>query len=92
MLLLPVNIPLIIVFAVLNSCFLLLDFQCVHRDIAARNVLIGVDFLVKVADFGLARDIYKDELYIKSTSGLLPVKWMAPESLFDKIYTSQSDV
>ncbi|XP_065058967.1 vascular endothelial growth factor receptor 2-like [Rhopilema esculentum] len=66
--------------------------KCVHRDIAARNVLIGVDFLVKVADFGLARDIYKDELYIKSTSGLLPVKWMAPESLFDKIYTSQSDV
>ena len=47
---------------------------------------------MKIADFGLARDIYKDEFYMKSTSGLLPVKWMAPESLFDKIYTSQSDV
>lgn len=73
-----------------------LDFlaskRCVHRDVAARNVLIGVDYIVKVADFGLARDIYKDEFYMKSTSGLLPVKWMALESLFDKIYTSQSDV
>ena len=59
---------------------------------AARNVLVGVDYIIKIADFGLARDIYKDEFYMKSTSGLLPVKWMAPESLFDKIYPSQSDV
>ena len=47
---------------------------------------------MKVADFGLARDIYKNEFYMKETTGLLPVKWMAPESLFDKIYTSSSDV
>ncbi len=59
---------------------------------AARNVLVGVDYIVKIADFGLARDIYKDDCYMKQTSGLLPVKWMAPESLFDKLYTSQSDV
>lgn len=80
---------IIMTLSLLHWFFLL---QCVHRDVAARNVLVGVDYIVKVADFGLARDIYKDELYMKSTSGLLPVKWMAPESLFDKIYTSQSDV
>ena len=47
---------------------------------------------MKVADFGLARDIYKNEVYMKDSQGLVPVKWMAPESLFDKIYTSSSDV
>lgn len=43
-------------------------FQCVHRDLAARNVLVGEDYVLKVADFGLARDIYKEEHYVKTTS------------------------
>ena len=46
----------------------MLYFQCVHRDLAARNVLVGEDYVLKVADFGLARDIYKDEHYVKTTS------------------------
>ena len=63
-----------------------------HRDLAARNVLVGEDYVMKIADFGLARDIYKDEFYLKQTTSLLPVKWMSPESLFDQVYTSSSDV
>ena len=47
---------------------------------------------MKISDFGLARDIYKDDVYVKTSSGLLPVKWMAIESLFDRVYTHQSDV
>ncbi|XP_032242159.2 fibroblast growth factor receptor 4 [Nematostella vectensis] len=66
--------------------------KCVHRDLAARNVLVGPDYVMKVSDFGLARDIYQDDLYVKNTSGLLPVKWMALESLFDRVYTEKSDV
>ncbi|XP_022807789.1 vascular endothelial growth factor receptor 2-like [Stylophora pistillata] len=66
--------------------------KCVHRDLAARNILVGEDFVMKIADFGLARDIYKDDLYVKKTQGLLPVKWMAPESLFDRVYTEKTDV
>lgn len=66
--------------------------QCVHRDLAARNVLIGEDYVMKIADFGLARDIYKTDIYVKETTGLLPVKWMAPESLFDRVYTQKTDV
>ncbi|KAL9972286.1 hypothetical protein ACROYT_G018569 [Oculina patagonica] len=66
--------------------------KCVHRDLAARNILVGDNYVMKIADFGLARDIYKDDLYVKKTQGLLPVKWMAPESLFDKVYTEKTDI
>ena len=59
---------------------------------AARNVLVGADYVIKIADFGLARDIYKSELYVKTNSGVLPVKWMAIESLFLREYSEKSDV
>lgn len=44
------------------------SFQCVHRDLAARNVLVGEGYMMKIADFGLARDIYKDDRYVKLSS------------------------
>ncbi|XP_072005371.1 fibroblast growth factor receptor 1 isoform X5 [Engystomops pustulosus] len=66
--------------------------KCIHRDLAARNVLVTDDNVMKIADFGLARDIHHIDYYKKTTNGRLPVKWMAPEALFDRIYTQQSDV
>ena len=42
-------------------------FQCVHRDLASRNVLIGNGLVAKVADFGMARDVSTDGHYIKAT-------------------------
>ncbi|NWW71457.1 FGFR1 factor, partial [Climacteris rufus] len=66
--------------------------KCIHRDLAARNVLVTEDNVMKIADFGLARDIHHIDYYKKTTNGRLPVKWMAPEALFDRIYTHQSDV
>ncbi|XP_072227933.1 fibroblast growth factor receptor 1b [Leuresthes tenuis] len=66
--------------------------KCIHRDVAARNVLVTEDNVMKIADFGLARDIHHIDYYKKTTNGRLPVKWMAPEALFDRIYTHQSDV
>ncbi len=63
---------------------------------AARNVLVSKDhnqdYVIKIADFGMARDVYKEGIYAKATIGVLPLKWTAPESLLDSIYTSQSDV
>ncbi|XP_051269245.1 fibroblast growth factor receptor 1b isoform X1 [Dicentrarchus labrax] len=66
--------------------------KCIHRDLAARNVLVTEDNVMKIADFGLARDIHHIDYYKKTTNGRLPVKWMAPEALFDRVYTHQSDV
>ncbi|KAM4676467.1 macrophage colony-stimulating factor 1 receptor [Discoglossus pictus] len=66
--------------------------SCIHRDVAARNVLITHGRTAKICDFGLARDIENDSNYVVKGNARLPVKWMAPESIFDCIYTVQSDV
>jgi insulin receptor len=64
----------------------------VHRDLAARNCMLTENITVKIGDFGMARDIYETDYYRKGNKGLLPVRWMAPESLADGIFTNQSDV
>lgn len=66
--------------------------QCIHRDLAARNVLVAEDYVLKIADFGLTRNVRNIDYYRKTGDGRLPVKWMAPEALFDRKYTSKSDV
>ncbi|XP_062838473.1 hepatocyte growth factor receptor isoform X2 [Anolis carolinensis] len=66
----------------------------VHRDLAARNCMLDEKFTVKVADFGLARDVYDKEYYSvhNKTGAKLPVKWMALESLQTQKFTTKSDV
>uniref|UniRef100_A0A1L8DJW7 Tyrosine-protein kinase receptor n=1 Tax=Nyssomyia neivai TaxID=330878 RepID=A0A1L8DJW7_9DIPT len=64
----------------------------VHRDLAARNCMVAEDMTVKIGDFGMTRDIYETDYYRKGTKGLLPVRWMSPESLKDGVFTSSSDV
>lgn len=64
----------------------------IHRDLAARNILVGEDKICKVADFGFARDVANNRIYERKSDGRLPIRWMAPESLFDNIFTTKSDV
>lgn len=64
----------------------------VHRDLAARNCMLAADLTVKIGDFGMTRDVYETDYYRKGGKGKVPVRWMAPESLRDGIFSSQSDV
>ncbi|XP_075057024.1 proto-oncogene tyrosine-protein kinase ROS [Mixophyes fleayi] len=81
-----------------RGCVYLEKMHFVHRDLAARNCLVSVkeynnpERTVKIGDFGLARDVYKSDYYRKRGEGFLPVRWMAPESLIDGIFTTRSDV
>ncbi|XP_064401515.1 uncharacterized protein LOC135347441 isoform X3 [Halichondria panicea] len=73
-----------------------LDFlainKYVHRDVAARNCLVSPDLHIKIADFGLSRGVYDKDYYKIAGKAVLPVRWMAPESLLFGIFSTASDV
>lgn len=68
------------------------ELKFVHRDLAARNCMLDSDLTVKVADFGLSRDVYETHYYSSDNKKKLPVKWMSPESLEKGSYNSKTDV
>ena len=64
----------------------------IHRDLAARNCLVGESFVVKVADFGLAR-LMRDDTYTAHAGAKFPIKWTAPEGLaYNKFSTKVCSV
>ncbi|XP_078466215.1 tyrosine-protein kinase receptor TYRO3-like isoform X2 [Lampetra planeri] len=64
----------------------------VHRDLAARNCMLHEDLTVCVADFGLTKKIYSGDYYRQGQISRMPVKWLAPECMADRLYTAKSDV
>ncbi|KAL9923888.1 PDGF- and VEGF-receptor related isoform 1-T3 [Glossina fuscipes fuscipes] len=66
--------------------------KVLHGDLAARNILLCEDNIVKICDFGLARSMYKSDNYKKQGEAPLPIKWLALESLSDHIFSTYTDV
>ncbi|KAL4641274.1 tyrosine-protein kinase Mer [Arapaima gigas] len=63
-----------------------------HRDLAARNCMLRDDMTACVADFGLSKKIYSGDYYRQGRIAKMPVKWIAVESLADRVFTVKSDV
>uniref|UniRef100_H2YTK3 non-specific protein-tyrosine kinase n=1 Tax=Ciona savignyi TaxID=51511 RepID=H2YTK3_CIOSA len=63
----------------------------VHRDVAARNILVAQPDCIKLGDFGLSRYM-EDQNYYTASKGKLPIKWMAPESINFRRFTTATDV
>uniref|UniRef100_A0A3Q4I4L9 non-specific protein-tyrosine kinase n=1 Tax=Neolamprologus brichardi TaxID=32507 RepID=A0A3Q4I4L9_NEOBR len=76
-----------------HASLLIHDKQSRHNisNIAVRNILVASPDCVKLGDFGLSRYI-EDEEYYKASVTRLPIKWMAPESINFRRFTSASDV
>ena len=61
----------------------------IHRDLAARNILLKQGE-PKVSDFGMSRLLQVDATAGKTYGNIGPVRWMAPESLKNGIYSIKS--
>ncbi|XP_047738252.1 flocculation protein FLO11-like [Hyalella azteca] len=79
---------------VATGCDYLQSRGVIHRDLAARNILVDHNKVCKIADFGMARCIQDigSDIYEQKSKGALPIRWMAPESLYMNIFTHKSDV
>nr|XP_051713628.1 inactive tyrosine-protein kinase transmembrane receptor ROR1 isoform X3 [Oryctolagus cuniculus] len=64
----------------------------VHKDLAARNILIGEQLHVKISDLGLSREIYSADYYRVQSKSLLPIRWMPPEAIMYGKFSSDSDI
>ena len=68
-------------------------YPSLEQDLAARNILISEDETCKVSDFGLLRELPKDDsIYHMQTNVPCPIRWMPPESITDRKFSPASDV
>ncbi|EMP42328.1 Epithelial discoidin domain-containing receptor 1 [Chelonia mydas] len=70
----------------------LASLNFVHRDLATRNCLVGEGFTIKIADFGMSRNLYSGDYYRIQGRAVLPIRWMAWECILMGKFTTASDV
>ncbi|EGD77131.1 TK protein kinase [Salpingoeca rosetta] len=76
-----------------DACVYLASHNIVHRDIAARNVLVGSQLDdVRLSDFGMSRLMANTDYYRKKSDDMVPIKWMPLEAIEKKLFSSASDV
>ncbi|XP_062610234.1 discoidin domain-containing receptor 2-like isoform X3 [Saccostrea cucullata] len=68
------------------------SLNMVHRDLATRNCLVGTNYTIKISDFGMSRSLYSADYYRIEGRAVLPIRWMAWESILLGKFTTKSDV
>ncbi|CAE1141701.1 DDR2 [Acanthosepion pharaonis] len=68
------------------------SLNMVHRDLATRNCLVGHNYCIKISDFGMSRSLYSADYYRIEGRAVLPIRWMAWESILLGKFTTKSDV
>ena len=83
---LPTSILVYMTVQIASGMRYLASHKYVHRDLATRNCLVGQNFVVKIADFGMSRSLYEDSYYRVRGRLMLPIRWMATESFYGKFW------
>ena len=74
-----------------NGMTYLASNNYIHRDLASRNCLVGQNYVIKIGDFGLSRDLYDSAYYCTKGKAKVPIRWMSTECYYGK-FSEKSDV
>jgi serine/threonine protein kinase len=89
---LGVNMEFSLIMGISRGIQFLHKKDVIHRDIAARNILLNSDMVPMIADFGLSREVVSGEEYSSTGADSLPLKWMAPEAIKSSHFTKSTDI